>query len=122
MNRSCPVSLSVDMKKYRLRVHKAMLHQLGDPSYIQLLVNPSSKMVAIKAMAKASSGDHAHRVSKHALLSDNSVEIYSQSFIVKLKEVTPDLDFGTTYRMSGNVLPSAGLAVFSLKSITKVID
>ena len=122
MNKHSPATLSVDMKKNRLRIHKAMLHQLSDPAYIQLLVNPDSKMVAIKAVHKASTGDQVHRVSKHALFSDNSVEIYSQSFVFKLKEVTPGLDYGTTYRMLGNVYPTVGIAVFSLKTLTKVLD
>ena len=122
MNSPSPASLSVDMKKNRLRVHKAMLHQLSDPAYIQLLVNPDAKMVAIKAIQNASSSDQAHRVPKQALLSDSSVEIYSQSFIFKLKEVTPGLDYGTTYRMSGYVYPKTGIAIFSLKTITKVLD
>lgn len=32
--------LLIDMKKYRIRIRKQTLHQLGDPSYIQLLINP----------------------------------------------------------------------------------
>ena len=39
------VLLSVDIKKYRIRIHKATLHLLGDPPYIQLLINPSSSIV-----------------------------------------------------------------------------
>ena len=31
------VSISIDMKKHRIRIHKATLHLLGDPKYIQIL-------------------------------------------------------------------------------------
>ena len=33
-----PDGLSVDMKKYRIRIFKTTLHKLGDPPYIQLLM------------------------------------------------------------------------------------
>ena len=39
--------ISVDMKKYRIRVHKATLHQLGDPSS---LVN--SEIIEISDFSK----------------------------------------------------------------------
>ena len=96
------VILSVDMKKYRIRIHKATLHKLGDPPYIQLLINPSSSIVALKAVDNASSKDQTHRVSKKALESSNSIEIYSKYFIDKLNELVPDLSDGNCYTECGN--------------------
>lgn len=60
------IHISVDMKKYRIRVHKSTLHQLGDPPYIQLLINPSACVVAVKSVSRASSKDQTHRVSRRA--------------------------------------------------------
>ena len=40
--------LCIDLKKNRIRIHKLTLHMLGDPEYIQLLVNPDSHMIAVK--------------------------------------------------------------------------
>ena len=31
--------ISIDLKKYRIRVHKESLHLIGDPAYIQFLVS-----------------------------------------------------------------------------------
>ncbi len=36
--------LCIDLKKNRIRIHRQTLHLLGDPDYIQLLVNPSKMM------------------------------------------------------------------------------
>ena len=47
-----PVTLSIDLKKYRIRVHKSTLHLLGDPRYIQLLINPSDQIVAIRSVER----------------------------------------------------------------------
>jgi hypothetical protein len=111
------VILSVDMKKYRIRIHKATLHKLGDPPYIQLLINPSSSIVALKAVDNASSKDQTHRVSKKALESSNSIEIYSKYFIDKLNELVPDLSDGNCYHMTGSIVPSERMAVFSFKTL-----
>ena len=98
-----------------------MLHHLGDPPYIQLLVNPETRMVGIKAVNHSSSGDQ-HKVSKQAMQSDNSIEIYSLSFVTKLKEVSPELNMGHLYRMSGSVIPSVRVAVFDLTTITRCTE
>ena len=111
------VLLSIDMKKYRIRIHKATLHQLGDPLYIQLLVNPVSSVVALKSVTRSSSKDQTHKVPKKKLESSNSIEIYSKSFIDKLIELVPDLKDGNCYRMTGSVVPSEKMAVFSFKTL-----
>ena len=116
------VLLSIDMKKYRIRVHKSTLHQLGDPPYIQLLVNPASSVVALKSVTRSSSKDQTHKVPRKKLESSNSIEIYSKSFIDKLIELVPDLKDGNCYRMTGNIVPSEKMAVFSFKTLRKRIS
>ncbi len=119
MSESCAPSvlLSVDMKKNRIRIHKATLHKLGDPPYIQLLVNPTTMIVALKSVYRSSSKDQIHKISRKKLESSNSIEIYSKSFIDKLNELIPDLNEGCCYHMMGNIVLSEKMAVFSLKSI-----
>ena len=111
------VLLSVDIKKYRIRIHKATLHLLGDPPYIQLLINPSSSIVALKSVSRSTSKDQTHRVPKKTLRSSNSVEIYSKFFIDKLIELVPDLTDGNCYHMTGTTIPSEKMAVFSFKTL-----
>ena len=111
------VLLSVDMKKYRIRIHKATLHLLGDPPYIQLLINPASSIVALKSVSRSTSKDQTHRVPKKTLRSSNSVEIYSKYFIDKLIELVPDLTDGNCYHMTGTIIPSEKMAVFSFKTL-----
>ena len=111
------VLLSVDMKKYRIRIHKATLHLLGDPPYIQLLINPASSIVALKSVSRSTSKDQTHRVPKKTLCSSNSVEIYSKFFIDKLIELVPDLTDGNCYHMTGTIISSEKMAVFSFKTL-----
>lgn len=111
-------SMTFDTRKYRIRVFKDALHQIGNPSYIQLLVNPKAVAVAIRATGQMD--DHAHKVSKDLMASDNSVEIYSRLFIEKLSKMIGGLESGATYRITGVVLPGKQAAVFSLHTIRRV--
>ena len=114
--------LSVDMKKYRIRIHKTTLHKLGDPPYLQLLINPETSIVALKAVSKSSSGDQTHRVSRKTLESYNSIEIYSRFFINRLHELVPNLNDGNCYHMTGNIIASEKIAVFSLKTLRPFME
>ncbi len=114
-----PVTISIDNKKHRIVVHKNMLHLLGDPPYIQLLIDPDSMMFAIKALDRTTSGDQTHKINKKALKSDNSVEIYSMTFISKLNSVAGILYDESLYHMPGVVISPERIAVFSMKNLTK---
>ncbi len=113
------VTLAVDMRKNRIRVHRCTLHKLGDPKFIQLLVHPEKKVVAIRALDHDLPGDQAHKVSRATMLSDNSFEIYSRTFITKLCEVAGGLKSGC-YRMEGAVDPGHTLALFHMDTLKPV--
>lgn len=112
--------LAFDLKKYRIRLHKSFLHQLGDPDYVQLLVNPEKKMVAVKAIDHITNTGLTFKVSKKRMESDHSVEIYSRSFVQTLCDVAGGLNEGYVYRLTGCLVESERMFVFSLDTITKV--
>ena len=116
------VKISIDMKKYRIRFHKSTLHALGDPPYVQLLVNPSQGVVALRAVDRYSSGDSIHRVSRKQLQSANSVEIYSMSLVHTLMQVVPHLVDGRVYHMSGELVPSENLALFRFDTLKEYTE
>ncbi len=108
--------LSIDMRKYRLRIHKNTLHQLGDPGYIQLLVHPQYKLIAIRALDHDLPGAQAYKVSRTTMLSDNSFEIYSRTLIEKLCQLAENLKTGC-YRLEGAVDEDHTLALFKLDTL-----
>ena len=116
------ISISIDLKKYRLRIHKSSLHLLGDPAYIQLLVNPDKKLVAFRSLDRESPHAQSHRISMTQLKSDGSIEIYSYPFLSKLRDLTDAVDEGKLYRMHGMAFPSSRVAVFPLSSLSQVTD
>lgn len=113
-------NLSIDLRKSRIRIHKAMLHKLGDPQFIQLLVNPSAMEVAIRSVDVPGTGEPVHKITEKKLRSDNSYEIYSRSFLLKLSELVSSINEAGSYRMSGKVLPAQGMAVFYLDTLQRI--
>ena len=112
------VTISVDLKNYRIRIHRNTLSMLGTPKYVQLLVSPSAMMLAIQGTDKRT--NFTHRVNVDALHPDNSYEIYSTLFVNKLCSLVSDLDTGCTYRLTGEIIAEENAAVFPLSSLQKV--
>ena len=112
--------VSIDFKKNRVRIHKESLRLIGDPKYIQFLVNVKESLVAIRGIDSDRRGSHAHRVNRAILASDFSFEIYSQSFTEKLRTIFDGFDEICTYRITGIVHPKDRAVVFSIDSLQKV--
>lgn len=83
-------SISVDIRKHRIRIHKATLNQLGPPKYIQLLVNPDDRIVAVRGLDKKCRESHV--VNSTRIRPDNSYELYSKQLVLTLMTLLPELD------------------------------
>jgi len=112
-----PVFLTIDIKQNRLRIFKSALYQIGNPKFIQLLVNPEDMIVAVRGVDVESKEDQTHRI---RMVAKNSVDISSMAFVKKLCAVVGELDPHYSYRLTGKAFPEEGLAVFSLKSIQRI--
>lgn len=112
------VTIAVDLKKYRIRIHRNTLALLGTPKYIQLLVSPSAKMMAIQGVDTRTR--FTHRVNLSALRPDNSYEIYSSLFVSQLLALVTDLDAKCTYRLTGEIVAEENAAVFPLSTLQEV--
>lgn len=111
-------SLSIDIRKYRIRIHKATLNQLGPSAYIQLLVNPTDQIVAIRGLEKRCMD--AHVVNLTRIKPDNSYELYSKEFITTLMALLPEMNGDFTYRLTGKVHTDKKIVFFPLNTIQRV--
>ena len=112
------VTIAVDLKKYRIRIHRSTLILLGTPKYVQFLVSPSAMMLAIQGTDKRT--NYTHRVNLAALHPDNSYEIYSTSFVNKLCSLMEGLDSAYAYRLTGEIIAEENAGVFPLSSLHKI--
>ena len=110
--------ICIDRKKNRIRIHKQTLHMLGNPGYIQLLVNPTSAMFALRGSFR---GDHlAHKVKKYQISPDNCYEIYSKDLMKALVKINSDLREDHSYRIYGEMITTVGVCRFDLHKLNNI--
>ncbi len=103
----------IDLKKNRIRIHKTTLHMIGDPSFINLLVNPEEKLIAIK---KSSAKDKAAlRIRDKQLSNGNCVEFGCRNLLLLLNDIDDSWKTNSSYRIYGKYNKGECLAQFSLK-------
>ena len=42
-------TLVIDCRSNRIRIHRKTLHMLGDPEYVQILINPTTRCIAFRS-------------------------------------------------------------------------
>lgn len=117
---SMGISMALDMKKNRIRIHKPTLHLLGDPTLIQLLFDPDSLDVAIVCPDAEVPGGQEIRIPSKHLKGDYCVEVYSKMFLRKLRSVHGHLDDDCTYRLTGELIPSLRAVRFPMNTLQRV--
>jgi hypothetical protein len=103
-------AILVDLKKYRIRIHKNTLRAIGTPDYVLLLVNPVECTLAILRSEK--SDPRAYRITKASLEANKSVELYSRSLVKNLRDVCSGWQDNQSYRIYGEIFSSEGMARF----------
>ena len=100
--------------KNRIRVHKVTMHLLGDPDFIQILVNPMSKTIAIR---KGSSNDPLSIRLKRNMTNKDCYEFFSKELLSSFKMVFDKLENGNTYRIYGEMDPKNEVAQFRISDM-----
>ena len=114
------ISMALDMKKHRIRIHKPTIHMLGDPSLIQLLFDPEAMIVAIVCPEAEVPGGQEIRIHSKNYKGDNCVEVYSKMFLQKLRGMHGGLQDDCTYRLIGEIIPELRAARFPMRTIQKI--
>lgn len=111
--------IAIDIRKNRIRLHKAMLRKLGNPKYIQLLINPDKMIIAVRGVEKEMSGDQTYKID-YNIPSPDSIEMYSRNLVTKIYDLIKETDDNCSFRIYGDVSPELELALFPLKERKKI--
>lgn len=107
--------LSLDLKHNLIRIHKVTLSLLGDPDYIQILVNPDNQSIVIM---KGNSKDHlAHHICYNKIKSGQSFELYSTVLLQNLKTISTHCEPNHAYRIYGTYISKHSIAQFSMNDL-----
>jgi hypothetical protein len=105
-------AILIDLKKYRIRIHKQTLHMLGNPEYICLLVNPTDQVIAVCCSTK--SDNLSHHINWKSLLNRKSYELYSMNLVQSLRDVCTDWQDNQSYRIYGEIISNEKIAQFRM--------
>lgn len=114
------ISIAIDVKKNRIRLHKPTLHLLGDPSLIQLLLDPQKMVLAIRCPEEEEPGGQEIKIGPHNFLGDNTCELYSRSLLTRMRAIPGIMHKECSYRLTGYVSTKKRVAVFPLNSLQEI--
>ena len=90
-------TLVIDCRSNRIRIHRRTLHLLGDPEYVQILINPTTRCIAFRS----STDKRAERIHWNAIGEKQCCEFYSKYLIRQIRKVLFDVDTKQAYRIMG---------------------
>lgn len=114
------VSITVDIKNNRIRIHKFGLHLINDPKHIQLLVSTTKRNIVIDPKPKDAPHQQTIKIENNNISPDNSYEIYSASLCKKLLDAIGIADRNYSYRFYGKHLPKENILIFPFDSVKKI--
>lgn len=110
-------AIYIDAKRNRVRILKRTLTMLGNPEYIQLLVNPISQCIAVLP-----SEDPNKSLSHKVNFKTNSYEINSKIFIEQLLSLYSPIAGAYKIRIEGRYAQKQNTAFFSLSNAICISD
>lgn len=116
-NDSLMPMIVIDGKNSRIRIHRSTLHLLGDPEYIQLLVNPERLTLAILSSQKMKT---ANAIRWDRIAESKSCELYSKILIRQLGNICPNWKMDGKYRLYGVCISDGLLIQFDMASAEEV--
>lgn len=111
--------MTIDLKWNRFRIHKSTLNKMGNPQYVQFLVNPEEMFIAVLGSDRPLTGGTSNRVKLVQTSRHYSIEFYSNTLLCALVNMIGTLNFQYSYRMSGEVDVANRVAYFSMKTLKK---
>ena len=116
------ISMAVDLRKFRFRIHRNTLHALGNPTYVQLMFDPEMKAIMLMAPSKGTAFGQEEKVIFDHSGTDGSFELYSKTLIQKIQRIFPNLQDSTTYLLYGKLIPSRHAVYFPLNSLHRNVN
>lgn len=113
-------NLTIDLRRNRFRIHQDTLHKLGNPAYIQFLINPEDGYIAILGSEKPLAGGTANKVTLYNASHSRSAEFYSSNLMNSIFEIFGSLDFRYSYRLTGDIDQINRVAYYSMRTLQRV--
>lgn len=120
VNNKPPIAnLTIDLRRNRFRIYRKTLRHLGNPEFIQFLINPEELYIAILGSDKPIAGGTANKVNLNLNLK-SCVEFYSATLMDGIFNIFGVLEYGCSYHLAGEIDQTNRVAYYSLKTLKKI--
>ena len=116
------VVLTLDTKKYRIRIHKQVYHNLGNPKLLQFLVNPEDGIIAVRGTDHRTPGDYSVRVNLDKPEGEASCDVYCKYFIERLLYTWQEINRGSCYILTGTLNARQRAAFFPVATLELISE
>ncbi len=116
------VAITINMKYYSIRVYNPVLRLLGNPKYIQFMVDPVKMILGLRGIAHIEVETPLNpifEVEQSQLEKYYCFQIKSKYFLQTLCRDMVGMKDGRVYRLSGSVNPAEGIAYFPLLDVPR---
>lgn len=118
--KSSVATMNIDIDRRRIRVNKNALDALGNPPFIQFLINTEKCKFAIRGVLKELPSSQTIKINPREKMRSKHYEFCSSTLINKLLDAMCVEDRTGSYQLVGNVINSEGIIVFSFDTLRKV--
>ena len=116
------IIMSIDLKKYRMRVHRQTLRLLDFPPFVQLLFSPKYNAIVVLKCEKETPGGQEIPVVYDKPNSAGTFDIYSKELITRIRNEFSGLDHEGLYHLNGFQMTEEGGICFPLSSLSPAED
>ena len=109
------ITIALDLKKNRIRIHKNTLRRLGKPKRVQLLLNPDKKAIIISCPARSLPESQDEKVIFDKPGTGGTFQLYSLELIRRIRATCPKLESQRLYHIPGKYIPGMNAAYFRME-------
>ena len=118
-NNSLNARMTIDLKRYRFRIHKTTLHGLGNPKFVQILINPENLYMMILGLDKPIAGGTSKKITA-ALSAKSNMEFYNSALLDEILKIFGTLNLRFSYHLSGEIDQINRVAYFYFNTLKKI--
>ena len=111
------IIITIDPKQNRIRFYRTFLKELGNPKYVQLMVNSKDKILAIKPSETLDS--FSVKLNSH-IEKEHCYELHSLNLITELFNLMNWTEKNYTYKIVGRMDKATTTGFFPLTQATKI--
>ena len=116
------ITMAIDLKKNRLRIHKSTLRLIGSPEFVRLLFSQERNAIGVIASKSEIPKAEEIRVIYDKPNDTGTFDIYSKFLISVIRMAFRGLDQTGLYRLKGTSIPEENGVYFPLSTLTRVED